>query len=388
MSADYDYFMVFEVDDSGERVKLDISEEDFTANNGQNFLYPEQVLVIVKEDIRRIYIWKGSKSPVRKRFISSRIASALQEELIKNAAFHRCKIVSIDQGDELREFLDAFRFKSMEVTEKLADMRYIRNIDREKMYNAGIIPDESLKIVKVEKKTPEHVSSALQELQKTHNKKVAKTSSKVLTKPKIITPTRKYSYYPANSKISMTSNVSLTYSEEEKIKEKILKTELPDNCKRENLILGYKLYGAVNKKVNVLGKMIEETKWEIVKTLPKEKIEIDNRKIRVYFNDERGIVEAIEILKKSEKKNQVALINQPISSQIPAKKNKIEIDYKTCTVKDLKKFAAEQEIKLPTKARKAEIIKIIKDTLKNRKKEKEPKTLERRKLPPIPNSKI
>jgi len=129
MTEAYDFFMVYELDDSGDKIRLAATEEEFVVDNGQNFLHPEQVLIIVKESIRRIYIWKGAKSPVRKRFISSRVGGALQEELVKNAAFHRCKIVSVDQGDEVREFLNAFRFESMPVEEKLADMRYIRNIE-------------------------------------------------------------------------------------------------------------------------------------------------------------------------------------------------------------------------------------------------------------------
>ncbi|MBD3340704.1 MAG: hypothetical protein GF353_16470, partial [Candidatus Lokiarchaeota archaeon] len=166
MSDSYDYFMVYELNDSGERQRLNITEDYFREDNGQNILHPEQVVVIVKEDIRRIFIWKGSKSHVRKRFISSRVASALQEELVKEAAFHRCKIVSVDQGDEPREFLRTFNFKSMEVKEKLADMRYIRNVEREKMYDRGEIPDTSPKIVKVDKKKKESISPALKNLKK------------------------------------------------------------------------------------------------------------------------------------------------------------------------------------------------------------------------------
>ena len=51
---------------------------------------------------------------------------------MKDARYHRCKIVSVDAGDEPIEFLNAFRLESMEVTERLADMRYVRNIERER----------------------------------------------------------------------------------------------------------------------------------------------------------------------------------------------------------------------------------------------------------------
>ncbi|GAH43014.1 unnamed protein product, partial [marine sediment metagenome] len=125
----------FELLDDGTKNELDTSPEELGS-----ILDPNQVFVIVREDLRRIFIWKGSKSPVRKRFISSRVAQELQNELIKSAGFHRCIIKSIDQGDELVEFLNAFGLESMEVTERLPDMRYIRNIERDGMAQ-GIIMD-------------------------------------------------------------------------------------------------------------------------------------------------------------------------------------------------------------------------------------------------------
>ena len=184
MSEAYEGFMVFELDDSGERVRLPITEGEFCEDNGSKVLHPEQVAVIIKEAIRRIYIWKGAKSPVRRRFISSRVASQLQQELINNAAFHRCKIVSVDQGDEVEEFLKAFRFTSMPVEEKLADMRYIRNIDRERMIDAGIIPEEVTKFVKVEKEVEKITIPATKEIQKPITKTIATISESIVSKPK------------------------------------------------------------------------------------------------------------------------------------------------------------------------------------------------------------
>ncbi|GAH49995.1 unnamed protein product, partial [marine sediment metagenome] len=128
MTDVYEEFIVYELDNSGERNRVDIKQEEL-----KNRLNPEQVFIIIREDLRRIYIWKGSKSPVRKRFISSRVAQELQRELMEDSRYHRCKIVSIDQGDELGEFLNAFRLESMEVTEKLPDMRYVRNIERDRL---------------------------------------------------------------------------------------------------------------------------------------------------------------------------------------------------------------------------------------------------------------
>jgi hypothetical protein len=64
MTEVYEEFIVYELDNSGERNKVDIKQEEL-----KNRLNPEQVFIIIREDLRRIYIWKGAKSPVRKRFI-------------------------------------------------------------------------------------------------------------------------------------------------------------------------------------------------------------------------------------------------------------------------------------------------------------------------------
>ena len=271
MSEVYEEFMVFELEDSGERNKLKIVQDDL-----QKHLHPEQVLIIVREDLRRIFIWKGAKSPVRKRFISSRVAQNLQKELIDNSRYHRCKIVSIDQGDELQEFLNVFKLESMEVTERLPDMRYVRNIERDKIQGSK----------KSEKSHMEpsgddesYFSPALTDL-----------SNKVV---------RSSIHSPIVPKESKNQPVfGLSESEKEKIKKKILDSSIPSEFNRQNLILGHELYGAVSKVTEVFGKNIEEVSWEKVNKLPEGIIELEDHKLRVYLDQKKGIVEAVEVLKK------------------------------------------------------------------------------------------
>jgi hypothetical protein len=98
--------------------------------------------VLVREDLRRIFIWKGAKSPVTKRFISSSVAQKIQQNLMKNDKYHLCKIVSVDQGDEIQEFLDAFNLESMEVKERLPDMKYVRNRDKKTIKKEETYPEE------------------------------------------------------------------------------------------------------------------------------------------------------------------------------------------------------------------------------------------------------
>ena len=372
--TEYETFMVYELDDSGEYNKIGMAEEELQSN-----LHPEQVLVIVREDLRRIFIWKGPKSPVRKRFISSRVAQELQEELRKDASYHRCKIVSVDAGDEPNEFLNAFQLKSMEVTERLADMRYVRNIDREKM-NEAVITDVAPKVT--ETKEEEYFSPALQD-----SSSVPKSKSPPKPRPRTQYPTKPMAKTPAG----------LSKEDTEKIKDKILKTEISDGHKRLNLILGHTLLAAVSKSAKVFGEEVVETEWEPVKKVPKNMIELDNHILRVYFNETKGIVEAVEILEKegepksTPKKVTTAKSTTGSSSltPMPSKPSSMDktsmkstptkkMDFNSMTVKDLKSYAEENKINLPTTARKVEIVEILEKTGEN-------KPSNRRQLPKIPS---
>ena len=76
--------------------------------------------------------------------------------------------------------------------------------------------------------------------------------------------------------------------------DKILENDVPANFKRLNLIVGTTLFGAVSKKSSVFGEEVVETEWEPVTNVPKDTIEIDDHKVRVYFDaDKLRFIEAL-----------------------------------------------------------------------------------------------
>ncbi len=125
-------FVIYEVEEEG-RNKLDIGMEELGF-----YLSPEKALIIVREDLRRIFFWKGAKSSVKKRFLGSREATSVQSDLMKDG-YHRCKIMTVDQGDEPEEFLNVFGLESMEVTETLEDVKILRNSEREKLRQEKVL---------------------------------------------------------------------------------------------------------------------------------------------------------------------------------------------------------------------------------------------------------
>ena len=122
----YEEFIVYDLKNTGDPTKLNINPEEL-----QYHLNPKKVLIIILNDLRRIFIWKGAKSPVRNRFISARVAQDLQRELIKDARYQRCKIVSIKQGNEKQEFLNAFGLEFLERFKALSDEESKKKSDRD-----------------------------------------------------------------------------------------------------------------------------------------------------------------------------------------------------------------------------------------------------------------
>ncbi len=323
MAETYENFMIFGLESTGEKVKLDISEDEFRANNGQNVLDSHQVLVIVKEDLRRIYIWKGVNSHVRKKFIASRIAAELQNDLVVNGHFHRCKIISVDQGDEPLEFMRAFGLKATEAPDFL-----------------------------------ERDSKEFKELHVTSLKEIAEISDKKVHGWKGPPPTLNGKFESPVSVKKEDKEISPKSKQPTKppkihnkhLIEKIVNNKVPANFKRQNLILGnFQIYGAAVKKAKVFGEEVEETEWEPVNSIPEGPIELTNRTIRLYTNSNSGTIEGIEILQKLK----IPIIEEKVSEE------KEEIDYNSWTVSKLKLHCKENNIHVPSNYRKAQIINLI-----------------------------
>lgn len=323
MAETYENFMVYGLESTGEKVNLNLTEEEFRADNGQNILNPHQVLVIVKEDLRRIYIWKGVNSHVRKKFIASRIAAELQNDLVVKAHFHRCKIISVDQGDEPDEFMRAFGLSSVEVPNILEiDSKEYKEVHASTIKEVAEISDKE---VHRWSGPPPTLNGAIEPpiMEIKAEKEISQKVIQQPTPPKI---------------------------ENEHLIEKIVNNEVPANFKRQNLILGnFQLYGAAVKTANVFGEEVEETVWEPVNSIPKGPIELTNRTIRLYTNGSSGKIEGIEILQKLDAPKIVRKVSEI----------KDEIDYNTWTVSNLKLYCKKNNIRVPSSYRKAQIIELI-----------------------------
>lgn len=336
MSEDFSDFMVYELRDSGERIRLNVPEKEFRENHGRNVLHSKQVAIIIKNKLRRMFIWKGYESSVRKKFIASRVAVELQSELIATVHFHRCKIVSVDQGEEPQEFLDVFGFDGLEILNAEEFQQPEEYLD-----DFGF---EEQEIIKTE------------EIRHSQNRQLDRKQN--ITQTQEITRSK-----PSSLRLKTHSNLD----NEKQLKvllDKIIQTPVPKNSTRKNILVGNNLlYGETIKRLEVFGEKIEEREWEPVSNLPKEMFELEGHKLRFHFNNETGKIEAVEILEqiitsKVKKEKEVRKIKEEKKVKSEEKE---EIDYNKWTVKQLKSFCSKNNIKVPSSYRKANIVKLVED---------------------------
>ena len=326
IDAEYKDFRAYLLRDDGEKEEVEAEIETI----GEHF-NNETVLLLVRFDLRRIFIWKGPKSPVRKRFISSRVGSKIQEESSK-IGMH-LKIVSVDAGDELVEFLNAFKVESYEVDEDdtVEDMYYIRNEDRKKMEEEAIA--QKMKDKKKKKKgyySPAlgHVDKkgTIVEAAKEPQKKVAHKKPASSGQP----IARRQAPVQRSPARSASSVKGFSEDQEKSILESILKDDAPEGFKRLNIIIGTSLYGAQTVISKVFGKEIESIEWNKIKEIPDGNIDLDAGKMRAYCKD--NTVQAMELYqiidgdspakkpaKKAEKKPAKKTAKKPTVKKLPKK---------------------------------------------------------------------
>jgi hypothetical protein len=292
LDEDYKDFRALELLDSGEYEEID-AEIDNISGHFQS----ENVLLLVRYDLRRMFIWKGPKSPVRKRFISSRVGAELQSESGK-IGMH-LKIISVDAGDEPIEFLKAFDVDPYEVgeDEKLDDMYYIRNDERQKMEEEEL----KKKIAAKKKKKTGYVSYGLDT---GDTKQAKKQSVKALNEIKStapVTPTQKVIQKrsaPASSRPmsnrSSPSVQSLGADQEKAFLKTILDEPVPDGKKRLNIVIGTSLYGSKTVISKIFGKEIESEEWDKINDIPDGQNEISSGTVRVYCD--KNMITGLEIL--------------------------------------------------------------------------------------------
>ena len=318
---DYKDFRVYELLDSGEKEEID----DVSVERVEELFGPEEVLLLVRFDLRRIFIWKGYKSPVRNRFISSRVSAGIQSDC-GDRGMHM-KIVSVDAGDEPIEFLKAFNVDPYEIDDddQPQDMYYVRNSERQKLEDEEL--KKKLEKKKKDKKKDGYYSPALDQtvkFGKERNKDKLKSAKKAKALKKKAVKGAVSRSTPRASRRSRGAPVAtgLTEKEIKEIKKEILELDIPDDHQRVNIIIGSDLYGPQKVVSKVFGKEVEETKWDKISNVPDGKVNIEAGIIQAICED--GKVKGLMVLNKGDGKIEVEKKPKKESKKEPKKEPKKE----------------------------------------------------------------
>jgi hypothetical protein len=276
--SDSEYVKKWTVTDDGTLNPASISTiADLSDNN---------VFIIVDENARKIFIWKGEKAPVRRKFISAKAAQQMRQE--QYGMVYR--IESLDAGLEGLDFLALFGAAPAAAStpvssEKTETVVYSR-------------PSTAPTPVAAPKRAPvvttKPVSAAVP---KPAPVAVPKRAPAVTTKPvsaavsKPTSATRKVT----ETEVVVTRDVVTTkVTPLDEIASKLKELEIPPNLEREIVIIGNTVFSVIKEHLHLFSKDV--VKLEPMDDLPSGTFPAEHYQVRLFVED--GKVLFIEMLRQ------------------------------------------------------------------------------------------
>lgn len=242
----------------------------------KNVLKTDESYVIVADDIRKVFLWKGITSSVRSKFIGAK-----RSQEIRGQVGMHYGVVPLDEGDETPEFLNIMGGKT----------------------EAGIAME--IKDEKVARPIPSAAGGG------------GGSGHPLGERPIFGAPEPAEGMNIAGSQTRPTQNVGPLYTGQEsqyfqedqvnfdQIMGKLEEIKIPDGYEREMIIIGNHAYSVVEKTKVFLGEKQIEKVIEEIGTIPEGIFFAANYSPRVL--SEGGKILAIEFLKRTEQQ-----ANQPV----------------------------------------------------------------------------
>jgi len=238
-------------------------------------LRSDDVVVIVEDNKKNIFIWKGINAPVRKKFISARSAWKLRGELGP-----LYKVVSIDEGEEPEDFLNLI--KSLNISVKTTP------------------PAPAEEKPKVEAPPPPAPKPAPP---KPRRRPAVALPPKVEKPPEIKKPAKVEVKKPVEVKVEKPPEVKpVSPSPVEEIDVRSILSMLegldtPPEYSRELLIVGTRIYALGEVRTKLFGKEKVKLSVEILDALPEGPYLAEGYIPRVIIKNDQVL--AVELLKKT-----------------------------------------------------------------------------------------
>ena len=241
--------VVLRVVDTGE------TEQITEGAPAKTHMKPDQVLIVIDDEERRIWIWKGAEAPVRRKFIAARAASGIRDQ--RGLTY---KICSEDHGQEEKDFIEIMGYAPKTQPESIA----------------GPPPPISI--------PPPSEGEAVR-------LPAPKTSPTDYTQA-VVSATR----VPQRQPVRVPRPTSGIIQQVEQL-------EPVPGFRREFVLIGFDAFGITEESTTVLGKRTISRKLQRIDSLPEGTIFAQGYTPRVVIKD--GLVLAIEFLKKSEEEEYV-----------------------------------------------------------------------------------
>ncbi len=266
------HLQVYDVVETGELMELSVP------GKLQSELNADRVLIIVDNDDRKIWLWKGAEAGVRKKFIAARQGQAVRSQ--RGLVY---KVLSVDGGEEPDAFLSLLGVKSKTAAPK-------KEVEVKVDF-----PDKTIEI-QPDEPPPKPVAATPKP------QPVEPTPSKAPElKPAPVASTQLGTEYngaeqqwPERTIITSRFHVPA----QDDIVGRVANTSPPSGYSRELVIIGQEVFTSVDRTVTFLGKTETTSQLERTRTLPDGPFFGGNYTPRILVED--GRVLATEFLKKCE----------------------------------------------------------------------------------------
>jgi hypothetical protein len=246
-------------------IKNDGTTEEITTTDKpiKDVLETEESYVIVDDEVRKVYLWKGEKSSVRSKFIGAK-----RSQEIRGQVGMHYSVVPQDEGEEEPDFLTIIGGKT-----EAGIAKAIKHEGSNEGKSGGSVH-------------PFRQKSDFKPPEPAEGMNIAGSKSRSENLGPLYTGTE--------SLASMSDQPKIDFKT---IMEKLEAIKIPEGYERELIIIGNHAYSLVEKVQTFLGKKQVEKVIEKVGTIPEGVFFAENYSPRIL--SEEGSIVAIEFLRKT-----------------------------------------------------------------------------------------
>ncbi len=265
--SDSEYVKKWTVNDDGTLNPVNLSSISELSNNN--------VFIIVDENSRKIFIWKGEKAPVRRKFISAKAAQQMRQE--QYGMVYR--IESLDPGLEGADFLTLF-----------GEAPLTPSIPSTPVPTSHPTPAPTSAPTPAPTRTPTPAPTRTPTPAPTQ---IPESAQKIPAKPiSTITPSQKKI---TQKEVVVTRDIkTLPAIPLEVVTNKLKELEIPPNMEREIVIIGNTVFSVIKEHLKLFSK--EVLKLEPMDDLPQGIFPAEHYQVRLYIED--GRVQFMELLRQ------------------------------------------------------------------------------------------